>query len=86
MAKAGVARIEALMDEIDATEDPRSIQEIRARIAAERASPANEDTKPRMLQMVADAEDRLARQQLHELLYQEHTRKTVKKLEPITSW
>jgi type IV secretion system protein VirB5 len=86
MAKAGVAQIEALMDGINATEDPGSIREIQARIAAEQASLANEDTKLRMLQMVADAEDKLARQQQHELLYQEQTRTTVKKLELKMPW
>jgi type IV secretion system protein VirB5 len=86
MAKERVAQIEALMDEINATEDPKSIQEIQARIAAEQASLANEDTKLRMLQMVADAEDKLARQQQHELLYQEFTRTKLPQFEAITSW
>jgi type IV secretion system protein VirB5 len=38
MAKERVAQIEALMDEINATEDPKAISEIQARIAIEQAS------------------------------------------------
>jgi type IV secretion system protein VirB5 len=66
MAKARIGQIEGLMDEINETDDPKSIQELQARIAIEQAAMQNEDTKLRMLQMVAEAEDKIIQQQAHE--------------------
>jgi type IV secretion system protein VirB5 len=86
LAKQRVSQIEALMDEINATQDPKAISEIQARIAAEQASLTNEDTKLRMLQMVADAEDKIVQQQRHELLYEKLARKPTKGFELKMPW
>jgi type IV secretion system protein VirB5 len=86
MAKERVSQIEGLMNQISETEDPKAIQELQARIAIEQAALANEDTKLRMLQMVAEAENRLIEQQSHELTYRRLTNQKVPRPEVITDW
>jgi type IV secretion system protein VirB5 len=83
MAKERIGQIEGLMNQISSTEDPKAIAELQARIAIEQAALANEDTKLRMLQMVAAAEDRLIRQQQEELTAQERSRTKGIELEAI---
>ncbi|MCU0923789.1 MAG: type IV secretion system protein, partial [Burkholderiaceae bacterium] len=56
-----LAQIQSLMDEINATPDQKSVQEIQARIGAENALLAHEASQIQMLQGMADSEERIAR-------------------------
>jgi type IV secretion system protein VirB5 len=60
-ASGRLAQINGLMDEIDATADQKSIQEIQARISAENALLAHEVSQLQMLQGMADSDERIAR-------------------------
>jgi type IV secretion system protein VirB5 len=54
-------QIQALMGQINATVDQKSVQEIQARIGAENALLAHEMSQVQMLQGMADSEERIAR-------------------------
>lgn len=70
-AAAGrLAQIQSLMDQIDATADQKSVQEIQARIGAENALLAHETSQIQMLQGMADSEERIARSRDRERQYQ----------------
>jgi len=70
-AAAGrLAQIHGLMDQINATDDQKSIQEIQARIGAENAMLAHEMSQVQMLQGMADSEERIARSRERERQYQ----------------
>jgi type IV secretion system protein VirB5 len=62
-AKQRLSQIEALMRQIDETEDPKAIQEIIARIGAEQAAIQNEQTKLSLFRMIADSQEKMAEQQ-----------------------
>lgn len=66
-AKERLGQIDALMQEINRTQDPKSIAELQGRIAAEQALIQNEQTKLQMYSMVASAEDRLLQQRQREI-------------------
>lgn len=66
-AKERLGQIDALMQEINRTQDPKSIAELQGRIAAEQAMIQNEQTKLQMYSMVASAEDRLQQQRQLEI-------------------
>lgn len=66
-ARDRLNQIDQLMARINSTQDPKDIQELQGRIAAEQAMIANEQTKLQMYAMVAAAEDRLQEQREHEL-------------------
>lgn len=66
-AKERMGQIDALMQEINRTQDPKSIAELQGRIAAEQALIQNEQTKLQMYSMVASAEDRLQQQRQREI-------------------
>lgn len=66
-AKERLWQIDALMQEINRTQDPKSIAELQGRIAAEQALIQNEQTKLQMYSMVASAEDRLQQQRQREI-------------------
>nr|WP_321328211.1 P-type DNA transfer protein VirB5 [Alcaligenes faecalis] len=66
-AKERLGQIDALMQEINRTQDPKSIAELQGRIAAEQALIQNEQTKLQMYSMVALAEDRLQQQRQLEI-------------------
>jgi type IV secretion system protein VirB5 len=61
-----LSQIEALMRQIDETEDPKAIQEIIARIGAEQAAIQNEQTKLSLFRMIADAQEKMVQQQHRE--------------------
>ena len=65
-----MAQITALMDEINATNDQKSVQEIQARIGAENAMLAHEASQLQLLQSMADSEERIARSREREQQYQ----------------
>jgi type IV secretion system protein VirB5 len=69
-----MAQISALMDQINATNDQKSVQEIQARIGAENAMLAHETTQVQLLQGMADSEERIARAREREQQYQMLTR------------
>jgi type IV secretion system protein VirB5 len=70
-AAAGrLAQIHGLMDQINATDDQKSIQEIQARIGLENAMLAHEMSQVQMLQGMADSEERIARSRERERQYQ----------------
>ncbi len=70
-AAAGrLVQINGLMDQINATNDQKSIQEIQARIGAENAMLAHEMSQVQMLQGMADSEERIARSKERERQYQ----------------
>ncbi|MBK1611907.1 type VI secretion protein [Rubrivivax gelatinosus] len=74
-AAAGrLAQIDALMDEIDATSDPKAIQEIQARVELENAQLAHEASQIQMLQGMADSEERIERSRERERQQQNLTR------------
>lgn len=66
-AKERLGQIDSLMQEINRTQDPKSIAELQGRIAAEQALIQNEQTKLQMYSMVASAEDRLQQQRQLEI-------------------
>ncbi|MGO3869273.1 MAG: P-type DNA transfer protein VirB5 [Alcaligenes sp.] len=66
-AKERLGQIDGLMQEINRTQDPKSIAELQGRIAAEQALIQNEQTKLQMYSMVASAEDRLQQQRQREI-------------------
>ena len=69
-AAGRLTQINALMDQINATSDQKSVQEIQARIGAENALLAHEMSQVQMLQGMADSEDRIARSRERERQYQ----------------
>jgi len=70
-AAAGrLAQVDALMAQINATTDQKSIQEIQARIGAENALLAHEVSQVQMLQGMADSEERIARSRAREHQYE----------------
>ncbi len=69
-ASGRLAQINSLMDQINATTDQKSVQEIQARIGAENALLAHEVSQVQMLQGMADSEERIARSRERERQYQ----------------
>lgn len=69
-----LAQISALMDQINATLDQKSVQEIQARIGAENAMLAHETSQVQLLQGMADSEERITRSRERERQYQMLTR------------
>jgi len=65
-----LTQIQQLMDQINATTDQKSVQEIQARIGAENALLAHETSQIQMLQGMADSEERIARSRDRERQYQ----------------
>ena len=65
-AKDRLSQIEALMRQINATNDPKSIAELQARITGELGAIQNEQVKMNLYAMAAEAEDRLIQQQRRE--------------------
>jgi type IV secretion system protein VirB5 len=70
-AAAGrLSQIDALMAQVDATQDQKAVQEIQARIGAENARLAHEMSQIEMLRGMADSEERIARSRDRERQYQ----------------
>lgn len=69
-ASGRLAQIQALMGQINATPDQKSVQEIQARIGAENALLAHELSQVQMLQGMAEAEERIARSRDRERKYE----------------
>jgi len=69
-AAGRIGQIHALMAEVNATTDQKSVQEIQARIGAENALLAHEVSQLQMLQGMADSEERIARSRERERQYQ----------------
>ncbi|MBA4343286.1 MAG: type VI secretion protein [Methylibium sp.] len=69
-AAGRLIQIQALMGQINATSDQKSVQEIQARIGAENALLAHEMSQLQMLQGMADSEERIARSRERERQYQ----------------
>lgn len=65
-SRARLAQIDRLMQQINATDDPKSVAEMQARIGAEQAMIQNEQTRLQLFQMIAQAEDRLQQQRERE--------------------
>ncbi len=66
-AKARLAEIEALMDQISQTRDPKALGELQARLAGEQALIANEKTKLEFVASLQAAEDKLISEQRQEI-------------------
>lgn len=69
-ASGRVGQINALMAQINATTDQKSVQEIQARIGAENAMLAHEMTQVQMLQGLAYSDERIARARDRERQYE----------------
>ena len=70
-AAAGrLSQIQALMGQINATQDQKAVQEIQARIGAENALLAHEVSQLQMVQGMADSEERIARSRDRERQYE----------------
>lgn len=69
-AAGRLTQINALMDQINATSDQKSVQEIQARIGAENALLAHEMSQVQMLQGMADSEERISHSRERERQYQ----------------
>ena len=69
-AAGRLTQINSLMDQINATSDQKSVQEVQARIGAENALLSHEMTQLQMLQGMADSEERIARSRERERQYQ----------------
>lgn len=61
-------QIQSLMQKIDATQDPKGIAELQARIQAESTTVGNETTKLQLFRMLSEAEDKLIEEQKSELI------------------
>ncbi|PMS31301.1 type IV secretion system protein VirB5 [Trinickia symbiotica] len=61
-------QIRSLMQQIDATQDPKGVAELQARIQAESTAVGNEMTKLQLFRMLADTEDKLVAEQQSELI------------------
>lgn len=61
-------QIQSLAQQIDATQDPKGIAELQARIQAESTTVGNEMTKLQLFRMLSDAEDKLVAEQQSELV------------------
>jgi type IV secretion system protein VirB5 len=61
-------QIQSLAQQIDATQDPKGIAELQARIQAESTTVGNEMTKLQLFRMLSDAEDKLVTEQQGELV------------------
>ena len=59
-ANGRMTQISGLMDAINRTDDPKSIQELNARIAAEQAALAHETSRVQMLQQLVENDQRIA--------------------------
>ena len=74
-AAAGrLSQIQALMGQINATTDPKSVQEVQARIGAENALLAHEMSQLQMMQGLSETDERIARSRERERQYQMLTR------------
>ena len=69
-ASGRLSQIQALMGQINATTDQKSVQEVQARIGAENALLAHELSQVQMLQGMAESEDRIARSRDRERQYE----------------
>jgi type IV secretion system protein VirB5 len=69
-AAGRLSQIQALMGQVNATTDQKSVQEIQARIGAENALLAHEMSQVQMLQGMADSEERIARARDRERQYE----------------
>ncbi|WP_457356036.1 type IV secretion system protein [Roseateles sp. P5_D6] len=69
-AAGRLSQIQALMSQINATQDQKAVQEIQARIGAENALLAHEMSQLQMVQGMADSEDRIARSRDREKQYE----------------
>ena len=69
-AAGRLSQIQSLMGQINATTDPKAVQEIQARIGAENAMLAHEMSQVHMLLGMADSEERIARSRERERQYQ----------------
>ncbi|KFX63322.1 P-type DNA transfer protein VirB5 [Paraburkholderia fungorum] len=61
-------QIQSLAQQIDATQDPKGVAELQARIQAESTMVGNEMTKLQLFRMLSDAEDKLVAEQQGELV------------------
>lgn len=82
-AKSRLDQIDQLMTQIDSTTDPKEIAELQARIASEQAMISNEQTKLKLYQMVARAEDRVQQQRKREINAKANARRGWVQPEPI---
>lgn len=69
-AAGRLSQIQALMGQVNATTDQKSVQEVQARIGAENALLSHELTQLQMLQGLADSEERIARARAQERQYE----------------
>lgn len=69
-ASGRLAQVQALMNQINATNDQKSIQEIQARIGAEGALLGHEVSQLQMVQGMADSEERIERSRDRERQYE----------------
>ena len=69
-AAGRLSQIQALMDQVNATTDQKSVQEVQARIGAENALLSHEMSQLQMLQGMADSEERIARARDREHQYE----------------
>ena len=83
-AKGRLSQIDQLMTQIDATTDPKEIAELQARIASEQNMIANEQTKLKLYQMVAEAEDRVQAQRQKEIAAKTWSARGNPTLKPLT--
>ncbi|AOK67875.1 P-type DNA transfer protein VirB5 [Burkholderia multivorans] len=60
-------QVQALVQQINQTQDPKGIAELQGRIAGEQAAIQQETTKLQLFKMMAETEDRLVTEQQHEL-------------------
>jgi type IV secretion system protein VirB5 len=61
-------QIQSLAQQIDATQDPKGVAELQARIQAESTTVGNEMTKLQLFRMLSDVEDKLVAEQQGELV------------------
>jgi len=82
-ATSRLDQIEQLTKQINATNDPKAIAELQARIATEQAAIQNEQTKLQLYQMVADAQDKIQEQRQRELNLRDAARRGYVQPQPL---
>lgn len=84
-ASARWTQIQGLIQQINATTDPKAIAELQARINGEQAAIHNEQTKLQMFQMLAQVEERVQQQQRRAATQKEVGQRGWTEVRPLTA-
>ncbi|UWF60578.1 P-type DNA transfer protein VirB5 [Brucella sp. 2716] len=78
-----LSEVESLMVKINQTEDPKGSAELENRISVENAAIQNQETRLRLYQQMAEAEDKIIQERLREAAAKENARREYPKPTPV---